>query len=249
MLNVYSTKNKNSSGFLHDTLELHSPAHTSWRFAQGESWKVEKFRGNKTGLPLSRESSSAMEKMLQLFAWCNLKINSLLLSELLVSVSWVPSQTQDVECKGSESKGGHSPLCGIWRTGGRCALRPQRKSPGVWSCSHSSLWVQMANPSAGQCGCACLWMILRQQSRNYGADSDIRNSHRNVLCCSSPHRVAGITLQWVQNYSAYASPPKCKMENAMYYQRYLLGLIIYDTSICNMFPSVRSSIDGLGNSI
>lgn len=41
MLKVYSTKNKNSSGFLHEALELHSSVHMSWRFAQGESWKVE----------------------------------------------------------------------------------------------------------------------------------------------------------------------------------------------------------------
>lgn len=103
--------------------------------------------------------------------------------------------------------------------------------------------VQMANPSAGH------WVLPRQQSRNYGVDTDIRNSHWNVLCCSPPHGVADIVLQCVQNYPAHASPPKCKMENAVYFQRYLLGLIRYDTYICNMFPSVRSSIDGLGNSI
>lgn len=84
MLNVYSTKNKNSSGFLHDTLELRSPAHMSWslhrRFERLKLFGGEKFGGNKTGLPLSCESSSAMEKMLQLFAWRNLKINSPLLS-------------------------------------------------------------------------------------------------------------------------------------------------------------------------
>lgn len=109
--------------------------------------------------------------------------------------------------------------------------------------------VQKANPSAGQGGCACVWMIPRQQSRTHGADSDIRNSHWDFLCCRSLHGVADVLLQCVQNYSACASPPKCEMENAMCYQRYILGLIRYDTYICNMFPSVRSSRDGLGNSI
>lgn len=85
--------------------------------------------------------------------------------------------------------------------------------------------------------------------QKFAVGTDIRNSHWNVLCCSPPHRVADMVLQCVQNYSAHASPPKCKMENAVYYQRYLLGLIRYDTYICNMFPSVRSSVDGLGNSI
>lgn len=41
MLKVYSTKNKNSSGFLHEALELRSSVHMSWRFAQGETWMVE----------------------------------------------------------------------------------------------------------------------------------------------------------------------------------------------------------------
>jgi len=85
MLKVYSTKNKNSFDFLHDALELRLSAHMSWRLAWGESWKVKtlqrgKFWGNETSLPLSCENSSATEKMLQLFSWCNPKINSLLLS-------------------------------------------------------------------------------------------------------------------------------------------------------------------------
>lgn len=72
MLKVYSTKNKNSSGFLHDALELRSSVHMSWRFAQGESWKVEtlqrgKFGGYKTGLSLSCDGSSATENIAAVF--------------------------------------------------------------------------------------------------------------------------------------------------------------------------------------
>lgn len=52
-------------------------------------------------------------------------------------------------------------------------------------------------------------------------------------------------LRCVQNFSAYMSPPKSKMQNVVYYKINILRLIIYDTYTCNMFPSVRSSIGGL----
>lgn len=36
------------------------------------------------------------------------------------------------------------------------------------------------------CGGVCAWMVPRQPSRNYGVDTDIRNSQWNVLCCTLP---------------------------------------------------------------
>lgn len=62
MLKVYSTKNKNSSGFLHEALELHSSAHMSWRFAQGEPWKVE--TPQKESLEAMRQASLCLVRHL-----------------------------------------------------------------------------------------------------------------------------------------------------------------------------------------
>lgn len=131
----------------------------------------------------------------------------------------------------------------------------------------SSKW-HRANTVTGQYEHAYLGMVPKQQSRNYSANAAISNPHWNLFfCCSSAHlswrhhvavedlhlrvpRWSIWKLQCVQNFSAYTSPPKSKMQNAVYYKIYLLRLIIYDTYTCNMFPSVRSSIGGLlGNII
>lgn len=69
-------------------------------------------------------------------------------------------------------------------------LKSQRPL-GVWelrvaNCTERELQLGSMNLPVG--------VVPRQQSRNYGANTDIRNLHWNLFCCSSAHGVEGIVL-------------------------------------------------------
>jgi len=65
----------------------------------------------------------------------------------------------------------------------------------------------------GRYECACSGMVPVQQSRNYGANTDIRNLHGNLFCCNSAHWVEDIILLEMVRASERhtGAPESCSM--------------------------------------
>lgn len=145
MLKVYSTKNKNSSGFLHEALELRSSVHMSWRFAQGETWMVETPQWE--NLEAIRQASLCPVRAL--LCWENAAAVFLVQSKNKLPPPFLAARIgfmgaiAKTRCEvqwGRVWRADMVPPHPVWGAKGSCATWSIRKCQRVLYQSHSSLW-------------------------------------------------------------------------------------------------------------